>query len=117
MLVKSLAAVLLALSVSGCVGDPLVAVDPPERPEATVERAEWEPAPAGCEGIDARALRLAACEGEPLLGALVDWRGAVHCVDSLSLLQLELGSTQPFDPVAGDPSPQPNRPPPPDLRP
>lgn len=116
MLVKSLAAVFLALSVSGCIGDPLVAIDPPE-PEVTVERADWEPAPAGCEGIDANALRLALCEGEPLLGALVDWRGDVHCVDSFSLLTLEVGSSEPIDPVAGDPSPQPNHPRPPEVLP
>ena len=116
MLVKSLAAVLLALSVSGCIGDPLVALDPAE-PDITVERVEWEPAPAGCEGVDAKALRLAACEGEPLLGALIDGRGEVHCVDSFSLLQLELSPTESIDPVAGDPSPQPNHPRPPELVP
>lgn len=116
MLSKSLAAVLLALSISGCAGDPLVALDPPER-EERVARAEWEVAPPGCEGVEARGLRLAVCEGEPLLGALVDGEGDVRCVDSFSLLRLELSATQPFDPVAGDPSPQPNYPRPPDLRP
>jgi hypothetical protein len=116
MLVKCLAAASLALSVSGCIGDPLAALDRPE-PEATVERAEWEPAPAGCEGVDAKSLRLAVCEGEPLLGALVDWRGDVRCVDSFSLLTLELGPSESIDPVAGDPSPQPNHPRPPELVP
>lgn len=116
MLVKSLAAVFLAFSAAGCIGDPLAAPDRPE-PEVSVERAQWEPAPAGCEGVDAKALTLAACEGEPLLGALVDRGGDVRCVDSFSLLTLELSPTQPVDPVAGDPSPQPNHPRPPELLP
>jgi hypothetical protein len=116
MFVKSLLIVALALSAAGCIGDPLAALAPPE-PDVSVERASWESAPAGCEDADAPGLKVATCDGEPLLGALVDGQGEVHCVDALSLLQAELGPTEPFDPRAGDPSPQPNHPRPPELVP
>lgn len=102
----------LALSaVAGCAGDPDLerTVAPLER----VERWQWEPAPPGCESVVRTNVTLAACAGEPLLGALVDRQGRVRCVDSLVLLTRELDPSLTIAPLAGDPSPQPNRPPPP----
>lgn len=109
MSLKSLALATLALATAGCLGDPTVDLSPP-RLDTQVERVAWEPAPAGCEGADPRGLTLAACEGEPLLGALIGRAGEVRCVDSLSLLRVELTRFSGIDPLAGDPSPQPNYP-------
>ncbi|HEY8430554.1 MAG TPA: hypothetical protein VIL20_19375 [Sandaracinaceae bacterium] len=99
----------------GCVGDPDVgAADPVagsvEAGEVTIERSVWEAAPAGCEGALERGLTIASCEGEPSLAALIDERGEPRCVDARSLILREAGALTGPSPVAGDPSPQPNRP-------
>ena len=73
-----------------------------------LDRATWELAEPGCEDESVTTLQLAACEGEPLLGALVSDDGDVVCVDSMSVLLEELGA--PPNPVAADPSPQPSHP-------
>ncbi len=105
----------LAASLVGCAGDPQLesAVAPAT---LTVDRTLCEVAPPGCEGVRGDGLTLASCRGEPLLGALVDAAGGVRCVDALSLLQVEIGPRSSTSLAAGDPSPQPNRPPPPALR-
>ncbi len=78
-----------------------------------VDAARWRAAPAGCEDVMDTGLVLALCDGEPMLGALVDTDGQVRCVDALGLLVPPTRLDVRLDPRAGDPSPQPNRPPPP----
>ncbi|MBX3271330.1 MAG: hypothetical protein KF729_13780 [Sandaracinaceae bacterium] len=77
---------------------------------ALVPRADWERAPAGCEGAAVASLRLAGCEGEPALGALVDGAGAVVCVDALGALYAQLRATATPSALPSDPSPQPSHP-------
>ncbi len=106
---------LLLLTAPGCAGDP--DVDPAQAAldvGPAIERSRWEGAPPGCEGQSGEGLRLAACDGAPSLGALVDFEGRVLCVDAIALLVVEARPAA-ITPVAGDPSPQPNRPPPPEV--
>lgn len=120
----ALATLVFALApLAGCAGDPDIDID--GAPQAlivadAVARPTWQAAPAGCEGLSSEGLTIARCEGAPLLGALVDARGMVRCVDAIALLRVETLSFRPITPLAGDPSPQPNRPqpirpPPPEL--
>lgn len=88
---RSIVPFLLLVSLAACAGDPDLAgsTGSLEARELEVgpaiERARWVPAPAGCEDAGATsALHRAA--GEPLLGVLLDARGAVVCVDALGLL-------------------------------
>lgn len=107
---------LLFVWLAGCVGDPaLVDTDPDlggpfDRPLEEVERARWEAAEAGCEDVILVGVTLYACEGEPLLGALVDESGDVRCVDAMDVLVEDLRLATPTNPLADDPSPQPSRP-------
>lgn len=107
--------VALALA-SGCAVD-IDRLDPPTLDGAQVgaglhqiSRAEWEAAVAGCEDAPFAELHLVACEGEPSLGALVDTKGDVFCVDAMSVLRDELEEAAAIDPFAADPSPQPSHP-------
>ncbi len=106
-------AILVVLGSAGCIGDPDVEGVRSSLVLVEVERTRWEPAPPGCEGQSVE-LGLRICEGAPSLGALVDSEERVVCVDSLALLaeerQIVGGGV-----FGGDPSPQPNRPPPPEL--
>ncbi len=107
---------LALVSFAGCAGDP--DVDGAAQAlvmTVSVDRPTWQRAPAGCEDISTEGLSLAACEGAPSLGALIVARGMVRCVDALALLRFDARSMGPITPTAGDPSPQPNRPPPPYL--
>lgn len=105
----------LLLSAVGCAGDPDVdAAEAALDVGHMIERARWESAPPGCEGQRGEGLRLATCDGAPSLGALVDYEGRVLCVDAIALLVVEARPSA-ITPVAGDPSPQPNRPPPPEV--
>lgn len=104
---------ILALSIllGGCLGDPdLGASSAPldEAPlaEETIARPAWERAAPGCEDVDLRGLRIATCDGEPLLGALVSSHGVV-CVDALSLLREEVAGRAPDAPTLADPTPTP----------
>ncbi|MCC6874180.1 MAG: hypothetical protein IT378_07710 [Sandaracinaceae bacterium] len=90
------------LGGSALAGEPSIAVAP-AGVTWTVARSLWAAAPAGCEGV--RGQGLAGCESEPGLGALLGPDGRVLCVDAIELLSLDAG-----DPLAGDPSPQPNLP-------
>lgn len=99
------------------MGEADLALDAASLAAVAIERPVWEAAPAGCEGVREGGLAVASCEGEPSLAALVDRHGAVLCVDALSLIVLEAhGLSATSWPSAGDPSPQPNRPPPPEAR-
>jgi hypothetical protein len=132
VMLRTSTTILCSVLLCACAGDPDLAGTHTEL-ERAVPRAEWQSAHAGCEDVEraciceagaswgtckrgARAggreecLSLASVEGEPLLGALVDARGGVACVDALSLLLIELDVAHPLGgitPLAGDPSPQP----------
>lgn len=82
--------------------------------EGSVDGVLWRAAPAGCEDVSPIGLVLVACDGEAALGALVDDQGRVRCVDALARLARPVLHRVSVDPRAGDPSPQPNRPPPPE---
>ncbi len=113
---RLLLSLLFALLTAGCLGDPDIdGAAVPLSLEPEVEAAAWQAAPAGCEDVRPLGLRLAGCVGAPALGALVDARGRVQCVDALGTFELNPLVTAPITPQAGDPSPQPNRPPPPQL--
>lgn len=113
----ALATLVLALApLAGCAGDPEIDGAPQALIVAdAVASPAWQAAPAGCEDVASEGLTIARCEGAPLLGALIDARGMVRCVDAIAILRVETLSLGPISPAAGDPSPQPNRPPPPDL--
>lgn len=100
----------LFVLLAGCTGDPdLDGSDATIRLQLEeVERSRCEAAPPGCEGVDIAAVTLYSCEGEPLLGALVDRDGGVLCVDAMSVLIEELRLVT--EPLADDPSPQPSHP-------
>lgn len=100
--------------LAACVGAP-DGEDPLDRSvhlrvDRSVARDAWIAAPAGCEDTDARGLELVACEGEPLLGALVDPEGRVRCVDARSLLARETRFAPDVALRPSDPSPQPSHP-------
>lgn len=106
----------VAVLIGGCVGHPDVdGAAAPLAFEVTVERSRWEHAPPGCEDLAGEGLLLAGCEGAPGLAALLDLDGRVRCVDAAGLLAYEAHTMSTIAPVAGDPSPQPNRPPPPEM--
>ena len=123
-----LVSAVLVAALDGCVGDPELvlaeggagelepgAVQHGVALDQEVDRAIWERATAGCEGVERDGSYLVACEGEPLLGAIVDSEsGNVRCVDSLSLIIEELDTTEldmsNLAPTSADPSPQPSHP-------
>lgn len=103
---------ILALSIllGGCLGDPDLGASSAPLDEAptidAVDRPTWERAAPGCEDVDLDGLRIAACDGETLLGALVSSHGVV-CVDALSLLREEIAAHAPEAPTLADPTPTP----------
>jgi hypothetical protein len=112
---------LVAAGLVGCVGDPDLVVreraiaEPGIALDHEVDRALWGRATPGCEGIPREGSYLVACEGEPLLGAIVDSEnGNICCVDSLSLIIEELDTAgmdaSGIAPTSADPSPQPSHP-------
>lgn len=128
---KSLLALSLAAGLLGCVGDPDLGADETSDAAAALDadvdvaldtrivRDRWETAEPGCEDVieslspDHR-LTLVGCEGEPLLGALVDRAGRIECVDAMTLLLQETTAHR-ATPTSTDPSPQPSHPGSPDA--
>ena len=99
--------------LAACVGAPEgedMLDDGDDHDDRTVARDAWVDAPAGCEDTDARDLELVGCQGEPLLGALVDAEGRVRCVDAWSLLARETRFAPDVALRPSDPSPQPSHP-------
>jgi hypothetical protein len=111
---RSFVAVFLAIlglvSIGGCGAPEDLEVAQAELVSRVVAGPQWRAAPAGCEEVHEAGLVLAACDGEPALGALVDAEGRVRCVDALGLLVTPTRLSLRIDPRAGDPSPQPNTP-------
>lgn len=101
--------VALLVLVVGCAGDPeILDLDAAAaRGYESLPRESWEGAPAGCEDADLARLELFACEGESLLGALVEPGGEVVCVDAMSVLLSEIAE---LEPSGSDPNPQPSEP-------
>lgn len=121
-----------ALGLIGCAMGPTsesLAIDDASSELAStgllVEESAWEAALPSCEGIAfLPSARLALAENAPALGVVVDEHGiaCVDTIDTLSLLDIayapleaeaEIGALVPLigtAPIAGDPSPQPNRP-------
>ncbi len=91
---------LALLLLAGCAGDPdLGSTSEAVLRSVPVERAAWESASPGCEGVSGEVRR---CAGEPLLGVLVGPSGGVLCVDALTLLDQEARPR-----VLRDPTPTP----------
>lgn len=68
----------------------------------SLEAEVWMHLPEGCDGlITGTEIRLAAAEGEPSLGVVLDEGGDPVCVDTWDAIALEL------EEVYGDPSPDP----------
>lgn len=100
---------LLLLSVSACAGDPDLAARAASlevEVGPAIERARWGAATPGCEGAGA-SLSLHAAATEPLLGVLVDARGAVVCVDAMAVLRRERATRAYVPPSHPDPTPTP----------
>lgn len=121
-----------ALSLVGCAMDPgaesFAIEDASSDLSSTallVEQHAWEDALPSCEGVEfSPRARLALAENAPALCVVVDEYGiaCVDTIDTLSLLDIayapleaeaEIGALVPLigtAPIAGDPSPHPNRP-------
>ena len=108
----TLFAILSLAGLAGCAGDPALDGEALDRSliDGELDRAVWEAASPGCEDVDPTGMTLAACEGEPLLGALVDAAGRVACVDAMSVLIDEVVAVRMLRPASADPSPQPSHP-------